>query len=78
MQKSYGEKLLNINVNSKNSRTNKNRQRYCELIDEMNTLREQSKSSEQKRLCSAAIAKLEVAAQLSEKAITLCSNQFFK
>lgn len=70
-EQTYGEKAVGINFNpSNNDAIYICKKRYADSIDEMNDLRINSNSQEQKRLCSVAITELQSAQMWSVKALT--------
>jgi len=67
----FGQKAVGINFNPSNDDAiYVCKKRYADLIDEMNDLRINSNSQEQKRLCSVAITELQTAQMWSVKALT--------
>ena len=70
-EQTYGQKAVGINFNPSNDDAiYVCKKRYADLIDEMNDLRINSNSQEQKRLCSVAITELQTAQMWSVKALT--------
>ena len=70
-EQTYGQKAVGINNNPSNyDAIYICKKRYADLIDEMNNLRINSNSQEQKRLCSVAITELQTAQMWSVKALT--------
>lgn len=70
-EQTYGQKAVGINFNPSNDDAIYIcKKRYADLIDEMNDLRINSNSQEQKRLCSVAITELQTAQMWSVKALT--------
>jgi hypothetical protein len=58
----YGQKLVGLTFNPSNDdKVAMCKQKYAELIDEMNNLREKTSSQEVKRMCSIAITELQTA-----------------
>lgn len=70
-EQTYGQKAVGINFNTSNDDAIYIcKKRYADLIDEMNDLRVNSNSQEQKRLCSVVITELQTAQMWSVKALT--------
>lgn len=70
-QLSYGEKSVGLSFNpSGNNQVNECKSIMANAIDQMNNLRNNSDSSEQKRLCSIAITEMQSAQMFAVKAIT--------
>ncbi len=70
-EQTYGQKAVGINFNPSNDDAIYIcKKRYADLIDEMNDLRINSNSQEQKRLCSIAITEIQSAQMWSVKALT--------
>jgi hypothetical protein len=70
-EQTYGQKAVGINFNPSNDDAIYIcKKKYADLIDEMNDLRINSNSQEQKRLCSVAITELQTAQMWSVKALT--------
>ena len=67
----YGQKVVGLNFNpSKDDKVAMCKQRYAELIDEMNNLRNETSSNEVKRMCSITITELQTAQMWSVKSLT--------
>lgn len=67
----YGQKAVGLNFNpGGNPEVELCKQRFADLIDHMNDLRNTSSSSEQKRLASIAITEMQVCQMIAVKAIT--------
>ena len=70
-EQTFGQKAVGINFNPSNDDAIYIcKKRYADLIDEMNDLRANTDSQEQKRLCSVAITELQTAQMWSVKALT--------
>ena len=70
-EQTYGQKAVGITFNPSNDDAIYTcKKRYADLIDEMNDLRANTDSQEQKRLCSVAITELQTAQMWSVKALT--------
>ena len=70
-EQTFGQKAVGINFNPSNQDAIYIcKKRYADLIDEMNDLRANTDSQEQKRLCSVAITELQTAQMWSVKALT--------
>ncbi len=70
-KQTYGQKAVGARFNpSENTEVDTCKQRLADAIDQMDDLRGQSKSQEQKRLCSIAITELQTAQMWAVKAIT--------
>ena len=70
-EQTYGQKAVGINFNPSNDDAIYIcKKRYADLIDEMNDLRINSNSQEQKRLCLVAITQLKTAQMWSVKVLT--------
>lgn len=68
---SFGQKAVGINFNpGGHPEVNYNKVQYASIIDQMNNLRNESTSPEQKRLCSVAITEAQAAQMWAVKAIT--------
>lgn len=67
----FGQKAVGVEFNpSKSSAVGVCKQKIADVIDQMNDLREQTESKEQKRLCSIAITELQMAQMWAVKAMT--------
>ena len=68
---SYGKKAVGLTFNPSNSNAvDICKLNFADAIDQMNNLRANSESSEQKRLCSVAITEMQTAQMWAVKAIT--------
>ena len=71
MELTYGQKSVGITFNPSNDdKVGMCKQKYAELIDDMNNLRSETTSQEVKRMCSIAITELQAAQMWSVKSIT--------
>ncbi|MFY8160487.1 MAG: DUF7681 family protein [Candidatus Kapaibacteriota bacterium] len=71
MELTYGQKAVGITFNPSNDdKVGMCKQKYAELIDDMNNLRSETTSQEVKRMCSIAITELQAAQMWSVKSIT--------
>ena len=67
----YGQKAVGLTFNPSNDdKVGTCKQRYADLIDEMNDLRNETLSEEVKRMCSTVITKLQTAQMWSVKSLT--------
>jgi hypothetical protein len=67
----YGEKAVGLTFNPSNDPlVQSTKQRFADLIDEMDALRNRTESSEVKRMCSVTITELQTAQMWAVKAIT--------
>lgn len=70
-QLTFGQKAVGLKFNpSGDDEVAKNKQGYADLIDQMDTLRKTTQSSEQRRLASVAITEAQSAQMWAVKAIT--------
>lgn len=71
MEMTFGQKAVGLTFNPRNSdRVGMAKQRFADLIDEMNNLRNETASEEVKRMCSVAITEMQTAQMWVVKAIT--------
>jgi len=67
----FGQKAVGLSFNPSNDdRVGIAKQRFADLIDEMNKLRNETTSGEVKRLCSVAITEMQTAQMWAVKALT--------
>lgn len=67
----YGQKAVGLTFNPSNDdKVAMCKQRYADLIDEMNELRNRTVSQEVERMCSIAITELQTAQMWSVKSLT--------
>lgn len=70
-QQSFGQKAVGLSFNPSNDDSVNNcKQGFADLIDQMNELRANSASGEQKRLASVAITEMQTAQMWAVKALT--------
>ena len=70
-QRTYGDKAVGLDFNPGGDRNvNWCKLHFAEIIDQMNTLRETTDSTEQKRLASVAITEAQTAQMWGVKALT--------
>ena len=70
-QLTFGQKAVGLSFNPSNlDAVGKCKQGIADLIDQMNDLRSNSSSGEQKRLCAVAITELQGGQMWAEKALT--------
>lgn len=71
MEQTYGQKAVGLNFNpSGDDAVGTAKQDYAKIIDQMNDLRANSTSQEQKRLASVAITEAQTAQMWAVKALT--------
>lgn len=67
----FGQKAVGLSFNPSNDdKVFITKQRFADLIDQMNSLRNETTSGEVKRLCSVAITEMQTAQMWAVKAIT--------
>lgn len=70
-QLSFGQKAVGLKFNpSGDDAVTKCKQGFADSIDQMDTLRQQTRSQQVARYCSAAITQMEIAQMMAVKAIT--------
>lgn len=68
---SYGQKAVGLNFNpSGDDAVGQAKQKFADIIDQMNDLRSSTTSQEVKRMCSVAITEAQAAQMWAVKAIT--------
>ena len=71
MELTFGQKAVGLSFNPSNDGIiDVIKQRFADLIDEMNNLRNETLSVEVKRLCSVAITEMQTSQMWAVKAIT--------